>query len=581
MIVFAVVLLGVSGCFSVPLAEVEFLNIQRVTYHKNGKLDIRGTYTQKGMGLTPVNAVVKGDTIELTALPDEKGQKRIASRITVPENVNTVVFCGKKIWERPKAKIPAKKVVPETVPEKKPEPVKTPPAPSAKETVSAPVAPVPAEVDPVEKKPEAITALHINAADFFELKFNELSFEELFWGRSTQTSAVVSSGVKQLGSRKEPVEFNVAKINEFQDLEVLKIKGNTWDSCDLAGLSLPKLKLLVIDDIEVRGLDKVDLPALEEFYLNDRRSAPVSKVALPEKLDKLHTVGIQSFAGNFDYASLKGKPVKELRIHSDLRRFEFLENLPVEKLQISGFTAASGSLDVLRKLPLKTLIIAPYRMSDWNFLVGMQLKKLDILSRTNGNFTPALFKGMPLESLRLRMPPQEYDNDWLMCTALPLKELILYNAVIPEKFLLENKNLESFAAVNCRWNFAEPPIIFGRMSGLRHLAVWQIIYQTDGQEPRIIDRKISWDRCSNRKIRSLAVGVPNPGFIRQMPEVDKVAVRLPAEEVIRVNGLANRRFEVFFCPDASPAIRHRLKQDMLRYNIKVNSPERQDLFPAW
>ena len=474
-----------AGCSSVPQVEMKFLNIQKVHYHDSGKLDIRGVYTQKGFGLRTITAEVKGDAVELSAIPAENGKNKISSRITVPPEVKIVRFGGKEIWRRSPAKVPVKnavgkeKKVAASVPEKASVkaaiPAPAAPAPAA----SAPAAPAEVRKEPDAEKrselPEVVTVLQINAEDFFEFKYEEIAFGELFWGSSPKNPSG-KSGVKQLGSRKEPVDFNAAEINKFQDLQCLKIKGNTWDSCDFAGLSLPNLKILIIDDIEVKNLDKAHLPALEEFYLHDRRFESTGRITLPEKLERLHSAGIQSFAGNFEFSSLQNKPVKTLRIHSDLKRFDFLKGMPVEKLQLSGFTAAAGSLDILREVPLKSLIIAPYRMNDWNFLAGMKLQKLEILSRTNGNFTPALLKDMPLESLRLRFPPQQYDNEWLLCVGLPLKELVLVNAVVPEKFLLKNRTIESLATVNCRWKFAEPPIIFSRMPELRHLAAWQISY---------------------------------------------------------------------------------------------------------
>ena len=565
-----------SGCFSQAQVEMKFLDIQKVYYHDSGRLDIRGEYTQKGVGLGKISAFVKDETVELNAVIQEKGSRKISCRISVPPEVKSVKFAGKEIWNRTKS--PTVKTAEKNDDAARKSAVPAPEVPPMPEKSSA--VPVAAAA---EKKPEVpVTVLQINADDFFELKLTEIPFDELFWGRTVENAAPVAAGVKKLGSRREPVDFNVAEVNKFPDLEVLAVKGHVWDSCDFAGLSLPKLKKLIIDDIEVKNLDKVNLPVLEEFYLNDRRSAPMGKISLPEKMEKLHTVGIQSFAGNFDYGSLQGKPVKNLRIHSDLRRFEFLKDLPVEKLQISGFSASSGSLDVLRQLPcLSSLQIAPYRISDWRFLQGMNLQKLDITSRTNGNFSPALLKGMPLESLRLRMPPMDYDNQWLQCVELPLKELVLCNAVVPEKFLLENSHIESLATINCRWGFAEPPIIFSRMAKLRHLAAWQIIYQPDGKPGRIVDQQISWGRSVNRNLRALAISALNLDFIRQMPDVEKISVRHSGNQVIRVNGLANRRFEVLFCPEIQPSARHRLKQDMMRYNIRVDSVERTDLFAAW
>ena len=544
---FLLITLVISGCTSSSVIDLKHLYFSRIVYHDDtGKLDIRGDYREKDWGLDKVQAAVYGNRIELSAARKSGASGKISCRITVLPDVDEVRFCGKTVWRRP-----------ESLQVKDGENVKsTAVAGEEQKNIAVP-----------EKK-ETVRHLKIGSERFFTLKPENMTFKEIFWGREEAHSPVEGS-VKKLGDGKSLPQLSGQMLNEYPELEILEIKGNVWDVADLTGLSLPKLKKLVIDSVEVTGLNSVDLPELEEFYLNDRRSVPLGKIALPEKMGNLHTVGIQAFSGNFDFDSLAGKPVKNLRIHGDCRRFDFLKDLPLENLHLSGFVADDGALELLRGLPLRTLSLHPHRtMNDWGFLSGLtRLEFLDISCRGGSGFSPRLLSGLPLKILRFKGNGFDYGEAWMSCRKLPLEELILRNTAVPEKLLLELPLRRLALYEYCSWHIAEPVVLFNRLPELRHLVVMDCILSGGNRE--IIDRRMNWKIFRNRQLESLSFSGGNIDFVRNLPELSRLAVRNSGKQTISPAALAGRTMEVLIFPDMPPELLRRMQQELIRYQIKV------------
>lgn len=538
------------GCRSGNELDLKYLTVSGIFYHDDsGKLDIRGEYREKEWGIDKIQAMVYDDIVELSTVRKASASGSIACRITVPPAAKEVRFCGKSIWKRPE---PAAKAAGSTnaEPEKKP---------SGKEKT--------ASKNTVPDKPEKIRHLQIGGKKFFILSPENMTFEEIFWGREVP----VSSGVEAVNlSGVNTDSINAVMLNKYPDLEILEIKGNIWDNVDLTGLSLPKLKKLVIDSVEVKGLQSTELPELEEFYLNDLRSVPLGKIALPERSVKVHTVGIQAFAGNFDFNSLAGKPVKNLRIHGDLRRFGFLEKLPVENLYLSGFTAGKGALELLRALPLRSLTLRPHRrMADWEFLAGLtKLEFLDIVCRGENNFSPRLLAGLPLKVLRYYGSATDCGEAWMSCRELPLEELILRNTAVPEKLLLAMKLRDLAVYNNCVWHIADPVLLFNALPGLRRLAL-------PGVE------KLNWHRFKHPQLRALCLSGSNIDFTGNLPQLTALTVRDSGSRVILPRALAGREMDVLFFPGMRELPQRRMQQDLVRHNIRVKRSNIRDVFAAY
>ena len=387
---FFLILLLAGGCLAPEALDEKFFVVDRTAYQQSsGILEIDGSYQRRSWGISEIRGRVAGETVELYGkVGFWGGEKTIAHQIKVPDKVNEVKIGDRSIWRRNPEKTE-----------------KTPPV--QRDT---------AVIQPAEEVKTAKVVKHLKCGgdEIGRLNVAFADYFSVFWGEpviSGDPAGRVAEIVKYDGS----ANIDIEKLNTFADLEVLEIKGGSGSrQIDLAGLKLLKLKKLVLENIEVTGLDRAQIPALEEFYLSDLRYVPVGKVALPPDLPELHTAGIQSFAGNFDFASLKGKPLKRLWINGDCTDFGFLKNMPLEELKLTGFRGFSGKLDVLHTLPLKKLRLTPVRMNDWSFLAGLKLQLLDIKYSADSNFSPELLKDMPLEVLRLTTSYRDYGDRWLV-----------------------------------------------------------------------------------------------------------------------------------------------------------------------
>ena len=265
----------------------------RAELNAAGDLEIEGNYLEKAWGITELRGKVSQDAILLSGVIEHGKSNVIRYCIArIPAYINQVKIGSKVIWDRHRKN----------------------------------VLPVPAV--PAVKK---IAVLKIGRRNMDFSKVDFPGFIEIFWGRDPEKNADVQS-VRYLDF------FDVKTVNGLTDLSILEIAGTeNLRSVDLSGLDLPELKKLVLYNVEVSGLEKARIPKLQEFRIDDFRSVPLGKVVLPENLPELRKVSIQSFAGNFDFNSLEGKPIEKLQIHGDCSRFSFLKGMPLKELKLSGF----------------------------------------------------------------------------------------------------------------------------------------------------------------------------------------------------------------------------------------------------
>ncbi len=543
------------GCLAPKALDGERINIESLTFHPSGILEFSGSYDDGAWGLTGVRGRIDGEAIKLDGTAEFwGGEDEFAHRIVVPSRIKEVSFGSKVIWRREekKAELPEKNIAenavekePEKEVEKEPEKMVDKLAAEGNTDNDLPeVEPDDPDADRKENAPElAYTTLKIGGTGAFAMKVEWLSFEYIFWGASAGKKLPAETQVKHLA------KFNAAEVNRYQNLETLEIKGTAYEKIDFTGLSLPKLKKLVIDNGAAVGLETVELPSLEEFYLNDTRTVPLGKVALPPSLPKLHTAGIQAFAGNFDFNSLIGKPVERLKINGDCFNFAFLKSLPLKELKFSGFTAGKGELDVLRALPLKKLKLHPLRpLADWSFLSVLKLEHLDLQVASASNFSPALLKNMPLKSLRIMSSsPANWDEDWELCRQLPLDELILCNARIPAKFLM-GSGVKKLALFHCAWHISDPFTLLNDLPELRHLAVWRIVQYQDDKPLQMLDSQLDWGKFTGRRLESLCISGYDINFLQQLPEVKRFGILESDKGQIRMSKLRDRDFEILNLP---------------------------------
>jgi hypothetical protein len=260
-------------------------------------------------------------------------------------------------------------------------------------------------------------------------------------------------------------------------------------------------------------------------------------------------VGIQAFAGNFDFNSLVGKPVERLKINGDCFDFAFLKNLPLEELKFSGFTAVRGELAVLRTLPLKKLKLHPLRpVADWSFLADLKLEHLDVKVASSGNFSPALLTSMPLKTLRIMSStPVDWDDSWEQCRQLPLEELILCNGKVPAKFLPASK-VKKLALFHCAWHVDDPFVLLNNLPELRHLAVWRIVQYRDGKPVQMLDNQLDWGKFTGSSVESLCISGCDINFLQQLPGVKRFGILESGKGQIRMSKLHDRKFEILNLP---------------------------------
>ena len=524
---FLLILLGtvLCGCFSPRELKSYDINIKRAELSASGTLEIEGNYLEKSWGISDLRGKVSGDAIILYGSAEYGKDNRIYYRIPkLPSGINQIRIGKKTIWNRLEkaAALPAV--------EKKSE-----------------------EKSVKQNEEKKITHLRIgrNAAVPPTVNFTE--FTEIFWRSKVREN---SSGTQI--KFQDVLNPDAGQLNDLSDLEILEIFGTpSLRNIDFSGIKLPNLKKLVLYDIEVSGLEKASFPSLQEFRIDDFRQVPLGKVSLPENLPELSSVSIQAFAGNFNFETLRGKPVKKLKIHGDFGKMGFLSGMPVEELKLSGFRSMPGELEILSSLPLKKLKLSSSRVSQWGFLRGMKLNFLDIEVIGANDFSPELLRGMPLETLRIYSNRRDWGKEWQKCGKLPLKEFILKGGVVPEKFLLHAK-IEKLALLNCFWGDTDPVMFFSRMPELKHLAVWKII----GKKSDVpIDYSVRWHRIGNKKLESLRVTAKNVNFVKFFPSLTRLAVQQQGKYKISLFPLANRTFEcLLFDYD---------KRELQRHNIKL------------
>ena len=512
-IVFTLLLFSVlflSGCYSPRVADAYNFNVTRAELNAAGDLEIEGNYLEKAWGITELRGKVSQDAILLSGVIEHGKSNVIRHCIArIPAYINQVKIGSKVIWDRHRKN----------------------------------VLPVPAV--PAVKK---IAVLKIGRRNMDFSKVDFPGFIEIFWGRDPEKNADVQS-VRYLDF------FDVKTVNGLTDLSVLEIAGTeNLRSVDLSGLDLPELKKLVLYNVEVSGLEKAQIPKLQEFRIDDFRSVPLGKVVLPENLPELRKVSIQSFAGNFDFNSLEGKPIEKLQIHGDCSRFSFLKRMPLKELKLSGFRVVPGELEILKTLPLEKLKLASRRITQWGFLKGMKLKLLDIEVAGANDFSPALLEGMPLEVLRLYTNSRDFGEAWQHCRDLPLKELILRGSVVPEKFIRQSR-IENLALIGNFWRSSDPQETFISMSDLKHLAVWNgIILRNNRPYSKMVDK---WDRLSSKKLESIRLMAKDLSFAKKLPSLTRIALQNKA--VISPAPLANRSFDcLLFNFDERELMRHRI-----------------------
>ena len=565
------------GCVAPKALDENHFSVSGTRLLESGVLELNGEYTEIFWGIAELRGKVSGETLTLSGLAEFWGDDAIQHSIAVPQSVSVVKFGNKVLWRRGESTEPGEgEAVVANSPDERPENGGTeseaagcePSTVSDGERQSHPADNAVASGN--EKA--SVTHLRIGGNVFHIFDPQWLEFEEIFWGR-VNPDATDSAVVRQLGADNAIYNFNGQTINEFQNLEVLEIRGTTYiRHADLSGLSLPKLRVLVLDQIEVTGLESANLPALEEFYLNDMRTVPLGKISLPPGLDKLHTAGIQSYAGNFDFASLAGKPLTALWIISDCRNFEFLRGMPLKNLRLNGFSAEPGALDVLKTLPLEMLALKPFRpISDWNFLSSLKLKKLSINVSGNRNFSLSCLQQMPLAVLRITGLMSTDLDAWQCCSNLPLKELVLFNSRVPDEFL-RSKPIENVALFQCYWAMDDPFVLLNALPGVKHLAVWRMIRWHNGRQYGVMDRNLNWEKFVGRGVDSLCVSTANLNFLHKFPGITKVFIREIATPPL-MESLRGREFEIF----TLPAIYQRSLTD---YSIKITGVPRSDMLTA-
>ena len=540
----AAVVLGLAGgCFAPREINSDCFELEKVKFYNAGVLEFSGRYNDGSWGISSLRGKIDGSSIILSGKTEFwGGEELIAHRIAVPPRINEVKVGKLVIWKRDekKAAVPTETAA-VAVPEKTSaiDKEELPAVEPEKEIADK----VDKNVDNTDNTDIPITHLKIGSTRAAVMEVRFLAFEDIFWG------SVIPQDIAEGTHIKHFETVDVKELNKYKDAEVLEIKGIPYVRIDLTGLSLPELKRLVIDGGETVGLHSAELPALEEFYLNDIRTVPLGKISLPEQLPNLHTVGIQAFVGNFDFDSLRGKQIVRLNIHGDCFRFDFLRGMPLEDLKFSGFTAGQGDLDVLKTLPLKQLKLAPHRpISDWSFLNGMKLRLLDISCSSTSNFSPTLLKDMPLEVLRIAVSsPTDWDKAWENCRQLPLEEVVLRNARIPEKFLTSIP-LERAAFIHCAWHIADPLTLLNKMTSVKHLAIRRIILWQNGRAVQMLDEQLEWNKFTGKQLESLSIANSDINFLQQLPNVKKMAVRESEKKQIKMSRLRDRTFEILSLP---------------------------------
>ena len=532
----------ISGCYSDEAIDGRLFHVDRVGLSRDGTLKLEGFYQKRSWGIRELRGRVSGDAIELSGVAAYRANPRIYYQIPrMPRFINQLKIGSTVIWNRH-----GKKALPAAKPENIPVPVKVPEA---------------------AEKP--ITHLKIGGSGVLPAMVEFLEFTEIFWGKVPPLPPVDGeNGVKLLAG----AEFDAAKVNEFADLETLELIGSkSFRSVDLSALNLPKLKNLRIYNLEVSGLEKAQIPELSTFSIDDFRQIPLGKVALPESSPKLHTVSIQAFAGNFDFNSLQGKPVKKLQIHGDCSRFGFMGNMPLAELKLSGFRYIPGELDNLAQLPLEKLKISSRRVGDWSFLKKLKLRFLDIEISGADNFSPELLKDMPLEVLRIFSGHRDYAGAWQSCRELPLKELIIRGGVVPEKFIASSR-IEKLALIGSCWHDPAPVAVINRMKELKHLAVWRMIIMKNGRPSALAENFRPWRQLRGKKLESLRVSAADLGFIRNLPGVTRLALHNQGNSTVSLEALGGRSFETLFCKYPP--------NDIKRYGVKDNTRLKKDVFTS-
>ncbi|MBE6364463.1 MAG: hypothetical protein E7053_01775 [Lentisphaerae bacterium] len=547
------------GCAAPKALDENYFCLDEVRFIEPGILELNGEYAETAWGILELRGKVEKDTLTLSGTVEFWGDDTIQHRITIPESVN-IVKCGNKIlWTRGENLQTA--IAGGSSPESAPVTASTPETPDG-ENGNPPVA----------NEKDSVTHLMIGGNSFNKFRPRWPGFENIFFGEPPVVPDQVAT-IRQIGADNAIYNFNGQTINEFQNLEVLEIRGTTYiRHADLSGLSLPKLRVLVLDQIEVTGLESANLPALEEFYLNDMRTVPLGKISLPAGLDNLHTVGIQAYIGNFDFSSLAGKPLTALWVISDCKNFEFLRGMPLKHLQLNGFSPEPGALEVLRSLPLESLSLQPFRaINDWNFLSGLRLKRISINVSGSRDFSLSLLRHMPLEVLRIKGLTADVSDAWMNCCNLPLKELVLFNCRVPEAFL-RTKPIESIALYQCLWPMDDPLALLNNLPGVKHLAVWRMIKLHNGRQYGMMDRALNWNNFIGRGVESLCISTADLNFLQKFPGIKKVFIREINTPPV-MESLSGREFEIFSLP-------FKYQQEITRCNIKITGLPRLDMLTA-
>lgn len=541
------ILLGIMfcGCFADRELKEEYFGVKRAGLTASGALEIEGSYLESSWGITELRGKVSGDTITLYGTVSHGRSNKIFRRLEkLPPHIKKVKVGSKVIWQRGKTSV-----------------VQT--IPAAKTPAANTAAAVPPEKLPV-------TRIKIGSSAHLPEPVEFMEFTEIFWGKELPPpfDPAKEPGTKYFDGKNFP---GIRAINDFPETEILEIIGTPeMRSIDLSPLDLPKLKKLQIYNVEVSGLEKAKLPALEIFRIDDFRQVPLGKVVLPENTPALHTVYIQSFAGNFDFDSLRGKPLKKLQIHGEFSSLDFLRGVKVEELKLSGFRMIPGMLDILDTLPLKKLKINTRRVNDWRFLKNLNLQLLDITVGSGSNFSPELLKNMPLEVLRLHSAYIDYTSAWEKCRDLPLKEFILWGGVVPEKFLMDAK-IEKLALCNSHWHNSRPELVFARMDNLKHLAAWRMILLQNGRPGILMDDYQKWLYLP-RNLESVRIPAANLYFMRRLPQVTNLALQNSGKQKVSLAPVSGRKFDKLLLNFP--------EQDMQRYNVVEKCPRKRDVLAS-
>ena len=555
------------GCVAPKELDENHFSLTGVKFSDSGILELNGEYTENFWGILELRGKVDGEKLVLSGMAEFWGDDVIQHRIAVPPVVSIVQFGKRVLWHR------GENAGSPDVPGQMQEPSAKEERTSSSSGNEARAVLQNADTGiPDGKKKSAVTHLKIGGRAFNVFRPQWLDFETVFWGKSV-TGNDSGAVIQQLGNDDSIYDFDGKTLNDFSNLEVLEIRGTTYiRHADLSGLSLPKLRVLVLDQIEVAGLESADLPALEEFYLNDVRTVPLGKISLPSRLEKLHTAGIQAYSGNFDFASLSGKPLTALLIISDCKNFDFLRGMMLKELQLYGFSAENDTLDVLGTLPLESLILKPFRpIGNWSFLNGLHLKKLSVKVTGSRSFSPSLLRHMPLEVLRINGLYADRSAEWMSCCDWPLQELILVNSRVPEAFL-RSKPVENVALYQCYWSMDDPFALLNILPGVKHLAVWRMIRLRNNRQYGVMDRSLNWDQFVGRGVESLCISTSNLNFLRKFSGIKKVFIR-EIDTAPVMDSLQGREFEIFSLPQE-------YQQNIIRFNIKIAEPQRWDMLGA-